>query len=120
MSEELETSAGAPEAKEEEQLVPLDQMRVALVVGVLPDGKFIFQTHGTNQGLVEYIGIHTYAGYRIQSLADEVIFRGDRITHEVGKAVGLLNQKVDELAARLLPAETVEGGAPSEEEKAPE
>ncbi|MCW4026335.1 MAG: hypothetical protein NWE76_02475 [Candidatus Bathyarchaeota archaeon] len=110
MSEELQTSV---EAGEEQQVVPLEEMKVAILAGILPDGKFLFQTHGTQQGLIEYIGVHAYIGMRIQSLADEVVFRGDRITHEVGKAVGLLNKKVDDLIASL-------GAAPAEAEPAPE
>lgn len=60
-----------PTAETDEPKTEIPAMDYGYVVGVKPDGQFVFQTVGNNQGLVQMLGIHQYAGHRLQ-VATEV------------------------------------------------
>jgi len=80
---------------EEEEKKNVDDLKVAYIVGVTKDDKLVFDILGEDRGITQLLGLHAYAGTRIKLLLDESQLTGDRLTHEVGKAVALLAQKMD-------------------------
>jgi hypothetical protein len=92
--------AAAPDAKKE---VKLEDTKIAYVVGMDQEGNFIFQIFGKEAGLLQLLGIHAHADRQIQAIYDDKQMTGDRLTHEVGKAVGLINQKIDQMLAVIAP-----------------
>jgi len=47
------------------------QMRCGYGVALTADGQLIFQKDGDSLGVVELLGLHAYAGMKIQQLAEE-------------------------------------------------
>ena len=99
-----ETTRSEAMAKED-QGIKLEDLRVAYVVGLTPDNNFVFELFGQDPGLVELLGIHAHAINRIQRIYDDKQIQGDRLTHEVGKAVAILNQKLDQILQVIAPRE---------------
>jgi len=89
----------APEKKE----VKLEDTTIAYVVGMDQEGNFIFQIFGKEAGLLQLLGIHAHATRQIEAIYDDKQMSGDRLTHEVGKAVQVVNQKIDELLRAIAP-----------------
>ena len=83
--------------------VKLEDTKIAYVVGMDQEGNFIFQIFGKEAGLLQLLGIQAHANRQIQAIYDDKQMAGDRLTHEVGKAVGLINQKIDQLLAVIAP-----------------
>lgn len=101
---DVETTATMQEPEEPEgQSLSLDELRMAYVVGIKPDGDFVFQLFGQSQGLVELLGLHEYAERQVNAVVNDRQLKGDRLVHEVGKAVALLAQKVDQTLLALSP-----------------
>ena len=112
MSNEREnvTPIAAPEVvgKAEDQAMPqkevkLEDTKIAYVVGMDQEGNFLFQIFGKEAGLLQLLGIHAHATRRIQAIYDDKQIAGDRLTHEVGKAVAAINQKIDQLLSAVAP-----------------
>lgn len=100
-AQEVRTSAEEP-APEKKALNPAD-VKVGYAVGLSKDGEFFFDVFGTEAGLVQLLGIHEYARQRVEAVTDDRLMRGDRLTHEVGKILGVLNQKLDGVMGALAP-----------------
>jgi hypothetical protein len=49
---------------------PLPEMDCAYIVGVKPDGGFVFEVLGDNPGLVQLLGLHKYAEHRLEVAKD--------------------------------------------------
>ena len=93
------TSAAEPEKK---AMNPAD-MRVGYAVGLTKEGEFFFEVFGQDAGLVQLLGIQEYARQRIEAITQDRMMRGDRLTHEVGKILGELSQKLDAVLATVAP-----------------
>lgn len=91
------------EAPAEEQQLSLNDLAVGYVVGMDQQGNFIFQVVGQQPGLVELLGIHSFAGERVKDLFNAKQGKGDPLVNEVGKAVMALHQKVDQLLNVIAP-----------------
>lgn len=63
-------------------------------VGLKENGEFVFEIHGDNTGLVQLLGLHEYAKYRIGFITDENQGYGSagiiRALNHLGKQVGQL------------------------------
>jgi len=92
----------AVEQPEKKAINPAD-MKVGYAVGLTKDGEFFFEVFGVEAGLVQLLGIHEYGRQRIEAITQDRMMRGDRLTHEVGKILGVLNQKLDALQATVAP-----------------
>lgn len=79
------------------QQVQLNDLRIAYVVGLTPEGNFVFEVFGKEKGLVEVLGIHEHATRSVNKLYNEVQLSGDRLVHEIGRGISVLNQKLDQL-----------------------
>ena len=91
-----------PETAEQKSLT-LDDLKVGYLVGLTEDGNFVFELFGKNKGLVEILGLHGHATLRINQLHSQKQMAGDALVHEVGKAVAILNQKIDKLLGAVAP-----------------
>jgi len=91
------------EVNPNQKSVSLDDLKVAYVVGMSYQGDFIFQLLGKEPGLVELLGIHQHAVRKVQHIYEDKQIGGDRLTHEVGKSVAVLNQKLDHLISIIAP-----------------
>lgn len=58
-------SCKTPEALAEETKNKLDNMKCGYVVGLSQNGDFVFEVLGEQVGLVELMGLHTYADHRL-------------------------------------------------------
>ena len=83
--------------------IRLEDTKIAYVVGMDQEGNFIFQVFGKEAGLLQLLGIHAHATRRVQALYDDKQIAGDRIVHEVGKAVAQAHAKLDQLLAVIAP-----------------
>lgn len=89
------------ETPEGEGGIPLNELKIGYVVGLSQDGNFVFDLFGSDKGLVELLGIHQHATFRVKRIYEDAQVAGDRLTHEVGKAVALVNQKMDAILQGL-------------------
>jgi hypothetical protein len=101
MSEAEEKAVATPEQLAKD--VALEDTVISYIVGMDKDGNFLFQVFGKEAGLLQLLGIHAHATRRIQAIYDDKLFAGDRITHEVGKAVATVNQKLDQVLSIIAP-----------------
>lgn len=76
------------------QAVP---MKVGYLVAISSSGEFVFEVFGEEQGLVEVMGLHQFAGLKINQILDAKQMTGDALVNEVGKAVQSLHIKFDKL-----------------------
>lgn len=68
---DLETTEVKPEeAKPEQKLPELDKLACGYVVGLDPSGELVFEIIGEQPGLVQLLGLHTYAGNRLDIASD--------------------------------------------------
>lgn len=104
--ENFETTSG-PAVEEvgnpEPQTIDVNEMQIAYLVGLQPDGNFFFQVFGKNQGLVELMGLHQHVTRRVQMLQDQKSGAGDMLTVESLKQLQLVNQKLDALLNVVAP-----------------
>lgn len=100
----VEATLKEPQKTEVEQKeMKATDLKVGYVVGLTPDGNFIFELLGSERGLVELLGIHQHATKKVNRIYDEHQLSGDRLTHEVGKAVAISVQKIDQLLSLIAP-----------------
>ena len=97
------TPQAEPQAREDTKAVKLEDTKISYVVGMDEKGDFLFQVYGKEAGLLQLLGIHAHATRRIQAIYDDKQFSGDRLTHEVGKAIAVMNQKLDQLMNIIAP-----------------
>ena len=90
-----------PEVIEEKKERTLNDLKIGYVVGLEENGDFLFELFGTDRRLVELLGLHKYASYRIDTIRNDKFLSGDALTHEVGKGVKALNEKLDTLLSLL-------------------
>ena len=74
-----------------------DNLRMGYIVGVTNAGNFVFEVLGENKGLVELLGLHAHATAKIQGVYERAQMTGDALIHEVGKALTILNKKLDQI-----------------------
>ena len=92
-----------PTEKMEQQQISLNDLRMGYVVGITPGGEFVFELLGQSKGLVELLGLHRHATKKVDRIYEDNQMLGDRLVHEVGKAVALINQKVDRIVEKIAP-----------------
>jgi hypothetical protein len=78
--------------------VSLEDLKIGYVVGLTQEDRFVFELFGHNKGLVELLGIHQHASRRVNRVYDDQQMSGDRLLHEVGRAVAAIAQRLDGLA----------------------
>lgn len=104
--ERFETT-GNPVVEETEnpepQTINVNEMEVAYLIGLQPDGNFLFQIFGQRQGLVELMGLHQEATQRIKVLQSKKSGTGDMLVVEGLKQLQVLNQKLDALLSVVAP-----------------
>jgi hypothetical protein len=105
----LETPAETPTAQQDEQPVAGEGMEVKLpelhagyLVGVQPDGKFVFQALGRCQGLVELMGLHKYAEHRLEIAKDVSQGYGYPALYQQNQQIAQSVQHITELLKVLL------------------
>lgn len=74
MSEEklgvTETEPVAQEEEVQQETKELPEMSCGYVVGIKPDGGFVFEIVGPEPGLVQLLGLHKYADHRLKLATD--------------------------------------------------
>ena len=116
-AEAVEVAAEAAETVTPPDQVELEDLKIGYVVGLTQEDRFIFQLFGKTKGLVEMLGIHQHATRRVNNIYDEQQMSGDRLMHEVGRAVAQIAQKLDGLignAETVAPEATKETSATAE------
>lgn len=102
----VEATQPAPEGEgtpEEKPGLTVDDLRIGYVVGLTKDGNFVFELLGEQKGLVELLGINAHADARVKQIYERAQASGDALIHEVGKGLGILNQKIDQLLGVVAP-----------------
>lgn len=97
VEEMIVTTAQTEVKTEKTPTVPV----VGYTVALTKDNVFVFDVFGEEQGLVQLLGIHQYAAQRVKRVFNESHMSGDRLVHEVGTGVSMLNQKLDAVLAKL-------------------
>tara|TARA_Y100000310_G_C20637076_1_gene791758 strand:+ start:49 stop:510 length:462 start_codon:yes stop_codon:yes gene_type:complete len=75
--------------------VALEDLKIGYVVGLTQEDRFVFELFGVSKGLVELLGIHQHASKRVNRIYDDQQMSGDRLLHEVGRAVAAIAQRID-------------------------
>jgi len=83
--------------------VRLEDTKIAYIVGMDQEGNFLFQVFGKEPGLLQLMGIHAHATRRVEAIYQDKQITGDRLVHEVGKAVALVNVKMDQVLQVIAP-----------------
>jgi ATP-dependent 26S proteasome regulatory subunit len=91
------------ESQSTEQQLQLADLKVGYVVGLTDDGNFVFDIFGKKKGLVEILGLHQHASLRVQVLYNQTQMSGDALVNEIGKALSVLNQKLDQIVQTVAP-----------------
>jgi len=91
------------EAPEQEEQLNLNDLKIGYVVGLTEENNFVFQVFGKSQGLVELLGVHGHANKQIDAVYNNTQVMGDRLVHEVGRAVQVMSQKLDHLINTVAP-----------------
>jgi len=92
-----EQDAVAPKQAEEPKAPP-SPVAVGYHVGVRENGEFVFEVKGSKPGLVELLGVHTFAGRKIDLLYDRAQVEGQAA---VAVQFQQLSQRVNSLAESL-------------------
>ncbi|MAG39551.1 hypothetical protein CMI41_01105 [Candidatus Pacearchaeota archaeon] len=91
--------------------VALEDLKIGYVVGLTQEDRFVFELFGLNKGLVELLGIHQHASRKVNRVYDDQQMSGDRLLHEVGRAVAAIAQRLDgalgTTASTVTPEETM-------------
>lgn len=90
---EAAVEATSPEA--EATPVALQDLKIGYVVGLTEEGRFVFDLFGKNKGLVELLGIHQHAKRKVDQVYNDQNMSGDRLLHEIGRAVASIAQRLD-------------------------
>jgi hypothetical protein len=85
----------------EKRQLDLATMKGGYVVGLNDEGEVLFDVFGTNTNQMEVMGLHYHAGRSLGRRYEDMTLMGDRLTHEVGKAVALLTAKVNEMEEKI-------------------
>jgi len=108
---EVAVEATAEEGAGGATSVALEDLKIGYVVGLTAEDRFVFELFGQNKGLVELLGIHQHASRKVNRVYDDQQMSGDRLLHEVGRAVAAIAQRLDGLAGTtediVVPEETV-------------
>tara|TARA_B000000460_G_C21166057_1_gene243286 strand:- start:54 stop:446 length:393 start_codon:yes stop_codon:yes gene_type:complete len=97
MSEEQEQNK---EETKTDSTVTLDDLKTAYIVGITEEDNFVFQLFGTEKGVVPLLGIHKHATHCVDNIYNHKQMSGDRLTHEIGKAVADIAKKLDDLTSK--------------------
>ena len=98
MSEEqLETTFLDTTPQEQAKPVSLSDLKAGYVVGLSKEGELLFEPIGTDQGLVELLGLHAYATIRIDVLKDLNQGLVGTLVKDLTKVVASLAQQVARL-----------------------
>lgn len=104
-TEDIETTAQVAEPLPVEQvgqttpLKSLDDFKVGYIVALTEDDNFVFDVFGSQKGLLEVMGLHQHATLRVNQIHNQSQMAGDTLINEVGKALSVLNNKLDQLLA---------------------
>ena len=83
------------------QQLNLEDFKVGYVVGIDSHDKVFFRPFGYSNEFHGLLGVHEIASKFMSAVVGDKLMTGDRIVHEVGKAVGGLTEKVDKLTEGL-------------------
>lgn len=101
-AEDTQTTPAGPPGPEAQGLT-LDDLKVGYVVGLADDGNFVFDVFGKEKDLLSLLGLHAHADRRVNQIYNQTQMAGDTLVHEVGKALTVLNQKLDAALSVLAP-----------------
>jgi hypothetical protein len=60
---------------------PESPVRVSYIVGVREDGSFVFNIGGSKPGLLEILGLHSFAANKIRLIYEKAQLEGDAAIH---------------------------------------
>lgn len=89
-----EQDAVAPKTEEKKE----SPIKIAYTVGVKEDGQFVFNVSGSKPGLLELLGLQTFAAKKIGMMYDKAQTEGDAAVH---MQFQLLNQKFNKTLETL-------------------
>ena len=98
---EVAVEATAGEEGSPPTSVALEDLKIGYVVGLTAEDRFVFELFGQNKGLVELLGIHQHASRKVERVYDDQQMSGDRLLHEVGRAVAAIAQRLDGLTGNI-------------------
>lgn len=85
--------------------IGLNDLDCGYIVGV-KDGNFVFDIIGKDKDLLKLVGVHKYADLRVTQTFERTQMVGDTLTHELGKALHTMNQKLDMLVQTVRKPDT--------------
>lgn len=89
--------------QQENQGMTLADLKMGYIVGITPDGNFVFEIIGKEKGLVELLGLHKFAEKKVTSLLDSTQGSGDRLIQELARMIQQVGMKVDAIAKVVAP-----------------
>ena len=99
--EDAATTA-SPETKGQLGLGDLD---TGYVVGV-KDGNYVFEIVGKKKDLNLLLGVNRFANAKVDQTFDNLQVSGDALVNELGKALQVMNQKLDMLVQQVKKPDT--------------
>lgn len=90
-------------AQPQQRQMSLEDMKCGYIVAMTEEGNFVFDLFGKQKGLVEVLGLHKHATSRVDTLYNQAQMSGDALVNEVGKAMAMLNQKMDQILQVIAP-----------------
>lgn len=63
------------------------KFRIAYTVGITQDGQLFWEVTGSDQGVVELLGLHELAGQQVKNIVDSKLGVGDALTAQVLKLI---------------------------------
>ncbi|GAG10769.1 unnamed protein product [marine sediment metagenome] len=99
VAEEAATEADVEKPKG----LTMDDVKVGFISGLTNDDDFVFEIIGKDPTLIELMGLVNFAEKRVKRIFEEKQFSGDMLVNEVGKAVAVVKQQLDQVLAAVLP-----------------
>lgn len=83
MDNVINTTAEPVEADSQEEVDDGQQLKFGYVVGLRKNGKFYFDVTGDTLGVIELMGLHSYASQRVKNVVATNQGTGDAISLEI-------------------------------------
>ena len=101
--EDAATTASQPE--QEQPQLGLGDLDCGYVVGV-KDGNYVFEIVGANKDLNLLLGVNRFANAKVDATFNNLQMSGDALVNELGKALQVMNQKLDMLVQKVKKPDT--------------
>jgi hypothetical protein len=89
-----------------ENVKEMPPLACGYVVGLQEDGKFFFEVLGNNNGLLQLLGLHSYAGHRIDCVKDVNQGTGFPVLAQQNLQIAEVLKQISQDLKKLLPSDS--------------